>query len=335
MNRKHLTIRIFSVLLGLILGISAGYTAWYLKNSTVYEDPLTQEETEAFINSDLWDKIVYYIETESSITFITGYNSIYFGQKYADVIEGILAPYYEKYGTQAVITGALRSNQKLGIAYGIEKCCELIGEEKLDLGALAAELENVTIEENTDRQNYDSDYEYENNLAAIKFAKDRLSIAKSLAKEDYNNQLISKNSTGTRMAWIVNYMDYEQRIRVYDNKSYYTGLYLSTSPETSRPEFLSDDILTYNQGSNYGTDYNCVIYIHNGINEYMLSKELCSSPDWCENHVLMYSEIKGHTDHILEGEFTYYDGMENQSTFETRKGTYTLNLKNGDISLNT
>jgi len=235
MKNKELYIRIICVLIGLIVGVSATIGCWYYKE--VYQfglQPVNKSEVKEFNVQELWDKTSSYYENDLNI-FLNNYYTIYNAYSLYDFLEKTLKPYYDEYGYDVVLASGLESNNKMANIYCIEKCCDIIGDERINAKSILKLLEKLLID-----TEIKTDYEEEQKY--IDLAKDRLALAISLFSQEYDDENIIKSKNEKRYAWVSNMFYGNTKIRLLDNGLYYT---LSEDFEYIPDEFdfIDDNIL--------------------------------------------------------------------------------------------
>ena len=215
MKNKEPWIRILCVFIGMCVGITATLVCWVIKDRYKFSlKPVSRSAVSSFNSDGFWEKTERYYEDELNV-FLDNYERIYNTYSLYTYLDNALSPYYEQYGYDVVLTSGLTSGSKMANIYCIEKCCEIVGDTKVNAKELSKALDSVVIDrdhitDNEDEQKY------------IDLAAHRLEIAKALFNGDYDTGEIYKNGNGKRVAWVANEFYGEKKIRLIDNGLYYT-----------------------------------------------------------------------------------------------------------------
>ena len=235
MKNKELIIRFVCVFIGIAVGVVATVGCWYYKEIYKYNImPVSKSDISKFNTDEFWDKTTYYYENDLGV-FLNNYYSIYNTYSLYDSLETSLNPYYEEFGYDVILISGLKSSSKMANIYCIEKCCDIIGDKRVNKKAIKDALNEVIIDDAiiTD---YEDEKEY------ISLAKERLALAKSLFDQNYNASGISKSENNKRYAWVSNVFYNNIKIRVIDNGFYYT-LDRNIDSIPKKMEFVTNNII--------------------------------------------------------------------------------------------
>lgn len=234
MNNKGIFSKLICVLIGIVIGITGTLGCWYYKEVYKYNLlPTSKSDIKEFNSLDFWNKATYYYENDLNV-FLDNYYSIYNTYSLYDYLENSLSKYYDEYGYDAVLCSGLKSKNAMAQAYCVEKCCDMIGDKKLNKNSLSEALNTVNIET-------DIKTDYESEKDCIDLAKNRLELAKHLFSDE-NSEQIYHNEKNNRSAWISNVFWGNRKIRVIDNGVYYSVEY-KWGEETDKMDFISNNVL--------------------------------------------------------------------------------------------
>lgn len=316
-TKKQLILRCTALIMGLVLGITASYFAWHIKEYfTNPREDGSKITTDKLTKSDFWQKTTMYFEDETS-SFLDSYVAIYNSYNLSSDMDLKLIPYFEKYGYTSMIVSGLKSKSKLANIYCIEKCCELFGDRRFDYKEILSALNNVKIDKTiiTD---------FEDEATYIHIAEQRLDLAKSLLDESFSSPKISKNNSKTRMAWVSNLMNTDNALRIYDFGFFYTTLN-TFSAKNASIYFKEDDTVLLDDGNTY-----MVIKIGNSVNEYVINNIISENLNEAYNH--LYINSVNISDDVINAQFnTTLTDLSGQSI---KKYNLTYDISSGASSIN-
>lgn len=216
--------------------------------------------------SNVWETIQRHYSNTLKIDTNT-YKDIYTSYSVCDYIDNLLVPYYNQYGYDSVIASGLESDIKIANVYAIEKCCEIIGEKKLNKDAISKYLKKVSI----DIKNYsgtDEEKKY------IDYASERLDLAVSLTDESFSSKMLFKHSDSKTYCWIANGLKNRTHLRFCHKGDYITAANHYITPD-SQVEFTTKSCVKILSSRLYTAYINDDIIMYDV--DYQLNKKLRES----------------------------------------------------------
>jgi len=282
MKNNEWYIRIICALAGLIVGVSATIGVWYYKE--VYQfsfKPISKSAVGDFNDTKFWEKAALYYEQDYRV-FFDNYETIYGTYSLSNYLDNALAPYYDEYGYDVVLKSGLESGNKMAQTYCVEKCCEIIGKEKINANALLKSLDKVKIDTDTKTN-------FEQEQKNIDLAEERLELAKALLSQNFASESIAKSDNGKRYAWVSNVIYGDVQFRLLDNGMYYDVAFDEYGYIPKEFKFVNNNILEVEGDPYFG-----------GVNIVCLSERITvfNLDD------VVYSYLQ---EQDAEGEYYYYE----------------------------
>ena len=158
MKRNKSLVPLMIFVICFLIGFSGYNTYYYFENIYGFNiGAINRNNITKIDNSNVWNTVHKHYTQTVGINLDT-YKEIYTTPSLNNYMDKLLSPYYEQYGYDCVLASGLKSNYKIANIYALEKCCELIGEKKLNKDALLKYLKKVSIEEKsydmTDEESY-------------------------------------------------------------------------------------------------------------------------------------------------------------------------------------
>lgn len=316
MTKKKSPIVLLIFLLSFLIGFCAYNSYYYFENIYRFNIGYINKASISKVdNSNVWNTAKKYYTQTLGIDMNT-YADIYKTYSLSNYMDRILEPYFRQYGYDCVIASGLRSPHKLANVYAYEKCCEIIGETKINKDGILKYLKAMKIDE----RNYSETEEEQDYLT---LAKSRYNLAVSLLSGSCSSEMISRNSTSTAYCWAANCLNHKTRLRMYNKSGYLTAKnhYIDTD---SKIEFISKDVIKIESSSPYA------VYIGNDeivmydINTQIENKVFQNEKKRVFTMDLMY------TGHSVSGKYSFeeYREYSNMPVYE-----FTLNLDTGELEI--
>lgn len=310
MNKKKLSLPLLIFVLAFIIGFNMFNGYYYLEN--VYKFNLgfiNKSHVSKVSQSNVWESIQKHYSDTLKMDINT-YKNIYTSYSACDYIDRLLIPYYEQYGYDSVIASGLESNIKIANVYAFEKCCEIIGEKKLNKEAISGYLKKVSI----DNKNYsgtDDEKKY------IDYATDRLSLAISLTTNSSSSKMLVKHSDSNTYCWIANGLKNRTRLRFCHKGDYITATNHYITPD-SQVEFITKSCIKIMSSQLYAAYIGDDIIMYDV--DYQLSKTLRDYG---------YEKAKAYDVSFIGSTINGKYATEYSDTI----GTFSFNLKSGKMVL--
>ncbi len=313
MNKKKSLISIIIFLIAFVIGFNVYNGYYYIENIYKFNlGSVNKDHIEKVNKSGVWETI-YNHYTDTLNMDIDTYEKIYNTHSACDYMDNILEPYYSQYGYDSVIASGLISKYKIANVYSYEKCCEIIGEKKINKDGLVRFLKKLSI----DKKNYS---DTENEKKYIEYAMSRLNLSISLLEGSTKSDMITKHLSSDTYCWISNGLRNRTHLKFRHKGDYITASNHYISP-VSEVEFVSKNCIKVMSGEPYAVYIDEEIIMYN-IN-YQLKKSLKDSllSDMTTNDISF-------SNHTVSGNLYYFDqGMNLQSN------TFTFDLKTGKADI--
>ena len=316
MNKRKSLAPALIFAIAFLIGFSIFNGYYYIENIYPFNiGNINKSNVSRIDNSNVWNTAYKYYTHTLGMDMST-YENIYNTYSLDSYMDKLLTPYYEQYGYDCVLVSGLKSPHKLANVYAYEKCCEIVGETKINKDALVKSLKKLVIDEKN-RTGREEEKEF------ITYAKERLNLAISLLSGSVSSNMIAKHSASGAYCWVANGLNKNTRIRIYNKSAYLTARnhYIDRN---STIEFASKNTVKIISDIPY------VLYIGDDVIMYDINARLTGELSRNERKNIFTKDLlfAGHT---VSGKYSYTDQADYSDIPEY---SFTFNAESGKIELN-